>query len=362
MSSVSGGSIFAALLAELAVQRGWEDGLRVEDYEEEVARPLRLLTRQDLRTVPFLAHLPWNWLLPRFRARHLERLLRSRLTQSTLGDLPVSPRFVFCATDMSFGVNWEFRADEAGSYQAGYLKDVSEWPLARAVAASACFPPIFGPLPINVSPDRFSGGKYKGADGVMLRDKLSLSDGGVYDNMSLEPAWKRHKWVFVSDGGAPFEFNASKQPVRRLLRYTSVVMNQAQSLRKRMFFGDIDAGHYRGVYWSIRTRRKDWDIGYADKLVDWRIARVRTDLDSFTAAEQAILENHGYAVADRKLQKYAGDLLGPDIPAAVMPHQEWLVDARVEDALRASHRRFVPARLLGTFWRAVRGRLTGRTQ
>jgi hypothetical protein len=45
-----------------------------------------------------------------------------------------------------------------GDYLPGYIKPVPpDWPLARAVAASACFPPVFNPLPINFPPSAFSG-------------------------------------------------------------------------------------------------------------------------------------------------------------------------------------------------------------
>ncbi len=31
--------------------------------------------------------------------------------------------------------------------------------------------------------------------------KVVLTDGGVYDNLGLETAWKRYKTILVSDGG-----------------------------------------------------------------------------------------------------------------------------------------------------------------
>ena len=34
---------------------------------------------------------------------------------------------------------------------------------------------------------------------------MILSDGGVYDNLGLETAWKRYQTVLVSDGGGQFE-------------------------------------------------------------------------------------------------------------------------------------------------------------
>jgi NTE family protein len=348
MSSVSGGSIFAALLAELAVERGWQDGLAIQDFEVDVAERVRALTRRDMRTVPFLVHLPWNWLTPGLRARHMERRYRNRVSSRRLAELPSRPAFVFCATDMSFGINWEISMARSGSYQAGYLAQGSNWPVARAVAASACFPPIFGPLPVKASPDQFRGGAFRGDDLVRLRRKLALSDGGVYDNLGLEPVWKTHEHVLISDCGAPFEFRAGGTPMRRLLRYTSVVMNQAQALRKRIVFADLNRKPppYRGAYWSIDTTPEHGTPGYTPTLIIERIAKIRTDLDSFTDAEQRILENHGYFSANRKLCKWVPELLPQPAPEAVAPHPEWMDEPAVRRALARSHRRVSLHRLI----------------
>lgn len=344
ISSVSGGSLFAAMLARLAIKRGWTDGLEIANFDTDVAAPVRTLTWMDLRTLPFLLHLPWNWAFPGPRARHFERLVAKHISPAHIGDLPQRPEFVFCATDITFGVNWESSRRRTGSYQAGYLRDGFAWPLARAVAASACFPPIFGPLPVRMHHGAFAGGHARGADADRLRGRLALSDGGVYDNMGLEPVWKSHACVLVSDGGAPFESSASANPVRRLLRYTSVVTNQAQALRRRMFFTDISDGRYRGTRWAIRST-VDGEPGYSPKLVADRIGAIRTDLDWFTVGEKCVLENHGYCVAAAAVRLRLPDLAVGDHPATTPPHEQWMDEERVRRALRRSHRRISLTRL-----------------
>lgn len=92
----------------------------------------------------------------------------------------------------------------------------------------------------------------------------------------------------------------------------------------------------------------EWEIGmatgtvpgYPRELVDGRIAAVRTDLGGFGAGEQAVLENHGYLLADaairaRGLAVAPGILPGPAEP----PHPEWMSEARVREALAGSSRR-----------------------
>jgi NTE family protein len=139
-----------------------------------------------------------------------------------------------------------------------------------------------------------------------------------------------------------------KNPLRRLLRYTSVVMNQAQSLRKRMLVGDFFDNKYQGTYWSIKGDNKGSElIGYSEDIVHRRITEVRTDLDAFTEGEQRVLENHGYAQSSHRLERYASQLMAPDTKTAELPHAEYLDEQRVDRALRHSHKRVSLARLLG---------------
>jgi len=348
ISSVSGGSIFAGVLADLAIREGWRDGLRVGDFDHQVAEPVRRLTKHDMRTLPFLAHALYNWLLPGPRARHLVALCSRHVSSRPLRDMPDRPRFVFCATDITFGVNWESSKQRTGSFQAGYLKDGDGWPIGRAVAASACFPPIFGPLRVGAPASAYAGGDRRRDDeGERLRSRLALSDGGVYDNMALQPVQDSHATVLVSDCGAPFAFSSGGNVVRRLMRYTSVVQNQAHDLRMRMYFTGINKEWHRGATWGIASELGDATPAYSDALVAERISRIRTDLDRFTDAEQRILENHGYCVAEQRVRDKAPHLVAPDAPAAAPPNAEWMDEARARRALRDSHKRFAPRRMWG---------------
>ena len=53
---------------------------------------------------------------------------------------------------MAYGVNWVFTRGRMGDYQAGYMPPPADFPVARAVAASACFPPLFGPMRLRLDP------------------------------------------------------------------------------------------------------------------------------------------------------------------------------------------------------------------
>jgi NTE family protein len=153
--------------------------------------------------------------------------------------------------------------------------------------------------------------------------------------------------VLVSDCGAPFEFRAGGSVIRRLLRYTSVVQRQAHAVRTRMFFTGTTKDWHEGTVWGIGTKLGGAAPGYSDALGE-RIAQVRTDLDRFTRAEQRILENHGYCVAEQRLREKAPQLLPDDPSPARPPHPEWMDEARARAALRDSHKRLSPRRLLAT--------------
>ena len=139
-SGVSGGSIFSAFLADRI--RSWpERGESVANWDERVALPFRAFTARNLRTLPLLRRfLPWNWFDEGVAVEALQARYRGRLTRLTLGDLPDQPRFIFSATDMAYGVNWTFQKGRVGDYRAGYLRPAAAYPMARAVAASSCFP------------------------------------------------------------------------------------------------------------------------------------------------------------------------------------------------------------------------------
>ena len=344
ISSVSGGSIASAWLAScfLRGRSGSKESFAQwcdrSDFQREVVDSFRRCAATDLRTLPVLATLPWNWLWPSTRVALLRRGYVRFYGGLALGDLPRSPRFVFCATNLTFGVNWEFSRQRTGDFQTGYLRKHGKITLAAAVAASSCFPPLFGPLRFPARAGDFTRGNYRGFDDEQLRDRIELSDGGVYDNMGTEPAIKSCRLILVSDAGAPFAFVAGQHVLRRLLRYAGVVGNQAVALRKRLFYRGLVAGEYQGAYWNLAQRNDAGAAGYSLGLCAEVMARIRTDLDRFTAGEFAVLANHGYFSCEDGLHGQAG-LVGDAAPPAHWPYPECSGEDQVRRILRHSHRR-----------------------
>jgi NTE family protein len=345
ISSVSGGSILSAHLAA-RVDPWPARGQVYADWDKKVAEPFYQFVSQDIRTGPVLKRLlPWNWFRATTQVKALAANYRRLLTAQTLHELPQHPRFTFCATDLVFGVNWIFERERVGDYQAGYLAPAPSWPVADAVAASSCVPPVFDSWIPRIEPGQLEDGAYpSGPQRDQLVASIRLTDGGVYDNLGTEPVWKDHRVVMVSDGGAVFPFEASKTPLRRIGRNLAVISNQAVALRKRWLISSFISKHMEGTYWGIDSDTASYPqekgIGYSEELIGKTISRVRTDLNRFTEAEIAVLENHGYLLATAAVKSYLSDLVSVDKAPAV-PHEEWMDEERVAEALRNSHKRCV---------------------
>ena len=220
---------------------------------------------------------------------------------------------------MAYGVSWAFTREWMGDYQAGYMPPPPDFPVARAVAASACFPPLFGPLRLRLDPDALKGGSAPhGPQRDECLSDLRLTDGGDYDNMGLEPVWKSHAVVLVSDAGGLFTHQSDRGPLWRVPRYQAIQERQARGLRKRWLIASFSAGALDGTYWGVGGATSHYDAaapGYSPALSREVIAEIRTDLDAFSDAEAQVLENHGYLLADAALRRHVPSLLPDPVPA-----------------------------------------------
>lgn len=323
VSAVSGGSIVAAHLATRLVAAG-----RIRDWDDDIARPFHDLTAKNLRTAPLLTALL-------SRRRSVERLAdryHDLLTPIDVDELPARPRFIFCSTDLGGACNWVFERSRVGDWRVGYMRPAPRGlRLADAVAASSCFPPLFQPWKPRFDAALFeSRGGGAAAEQRRMLQRLRLTDGGVYDNLALEPVWKNHREVLVSDGGALLPIGRVGGGITRLLRYAAVTEHQARSLRKRWLIASYVSGSLEGAYWGISTHdASDPADGYPAELVA-RIACIRTDLDAFSTGEQRILENHGYLTAARAV---------PHETPVRVPFPVWMDPERASDTLRGSDKR-----------------------
>jgi NTE family protein len=342
VASVSGGSIAGAGLATAYTRLPPPAGpVPAEAWEREVAGPLRAFTRRDMRTRPFLKRLaPWNLWRADTTVEALAARFEKELTPLRLAALPERPEFLFLATDMAYGVSWTFTREWMGDYQVGYMTPPPGFAVGRAVAASACFPPLFGPMRLRLDPTALKGGS--APQGPQRDDCLSdlrLTDGGDYDNMGLEPVWKSHAVVLVSDAGGLFTHQSDRGLLWRVPRYQAIQERQSRGLRKRWLMASFGEGSVDGTYWGVGGAASHYDEGspgYSSELAREVIAEMRTDLDAFSDAEADVLENHGYLLADAALRRHAPALLPDPVPPAVVPHPQWFLPQRSEAAIRSA--------------------------
>ena len=337
LSSVSGGSILNGFLAS-RLPSPLSGG--IADFERSVSQPLRQFCSRNLRR--------WLALEMFVPGTHNSEGLAGQYDRNltggkSLADIPESPAHVFCSTDLAYGVNWIFRKKQCGDYRAGYQAPEPRWTVGTAVAASSCFPPVFKPMRLGLDPRRLTGGDISPGP---ERDKcvrgLTLSDGGVYDNLGLEPIWKNHETVLASDGGALFSVGADTGPVWQVGRYLAIPENQALAVRKRWLIASFVSGQLRGTYWGVGSCPGDYGVqqGYPNDLVKNFIAAIRTDLDSFSDAEAAVLENHGYWLADAAIRVHVPELLPHPLPPLEIPNPQWAgPPEKIKQALVRSARR-----------------------
>jgi NTE family protein len=337
ISSVSGGSILNGFLAS-RLPEPVTNG--VGDFQGLTSNPMRQFCSLDIRRwLALEAVIPGTHNSSSLGKQYDQHLSNGKL----LKDIPATPIHIFCSTDLAYGVNWMFKKQQCGDWQAGFQNTPADWSVGTAVAASSCFPPVFKPLHLNLDPGKMVGGNVPPGP---QRDKcireITFSDGGVYDNLGLEPIWKDHEIVLSSDGGALFPIDGDTGFVWEIGRFISIPENQALALRKRWLISNFDSGQLKGTYWGIGSSRSSYGLegGYSDDLAKHSIAAIRTDLDSFSEAEASILENHGYWLADAAIQKHVAQLLPNPIPPLKVPYPEWAgPEDKIKEALKDSGKR-----------------------
>jgi NTE family protein len=305
ISSVSGGSITAGMLGLKWPRLSFDPARVKEDFVPEVVAPIRRLADQTLDVSGVLGGI----FLPGTIGDRIARAYADHLFgKATLQDLPDDPRFVINATSVQSGALWRFSKPYMGDYRVGLIKDPTVQ-LAKAVAASAAFPPVLSPVTLDLDPAAFEPGTGHDLQREPYTDEAVLSDGGVYDNLGLETVWKRYDTVLVSDAGGKMqpEPEPETDSARHAMRVLDIIDNQVRSLRRRQLIASYQAGERKGAYWGIRTNIADY--GLADPMDcphdrTMKLAEVPTRLKRLPARLQEQLMNWGYAVCDAALRTH----------------------------------------------------------
>ena len=305
VASVSGGSITAGVLALHWDALGFGAGGVAANFNAHVVDPVRRMaaTSIDVSSVVIGALLPWTSASD-LVTKHYRDVL---FGDATLQDLPDAPRFTFCATNVQTASLFRFSKKRAADWQVGFI-DAPAISLARVVTASSAFPPVLSPCDIKLDTPLQPFADVT-LDRAPFTTDLVLSDGGVYDNMGIEPVWKNCGTVLVSDAGQKIE--PEEEPAedwaRHVKRVLDLMDNQVRSLRKRQVVGSYVAGLRKGAYWGIRTNIADYELPSAlpaPHASTLKIAATATRLSSLDAPAQDRLINWGYAVCDAAMRKH----------------------------------------------------------
>jgi NTE family protein len=217
------------------------------------------------------------------------------------------PLFILYATNMQTGRSFRFTREYIADWHLG-INRTTVVPLARAVAASSAFPPLFSPVELQCNPAEWEDAGTGHPDLDALRRRIVLADGGVYDNMGLEALMDNVDVILVSDGGSPFSIDASPRmnAASQLGRVRDVLIDQTRALRKRWLLADFTAKRRAGTYWGIGTRIGDYQVGVVapDSPITAALSGLRTRLHRFTDQEQGQLINWGYALCDAAIRRY----------------------------------------------------------
>jgi NTE family protein len=365
ISSVSGGSIANGLLT-LKWPKFQPDAKGVfTNFEKEYCEPIREFCQKDLRTQVLV----WDRANPRnwFRLASRDYSITDRLCAAyaaglgmdvPLRSLVAQPKFLFLASNLETGASWRFECGPGavmGDYYSGFAP-VGDTPLATAVGASSAFPVAFPPLILQFDPKVFARPHPQRHQTDESKMRIALTDGGVYDNMGLEPIWLRHRHILVSDAGRPFTFDGDPglSLKARLARVFDVSSNQVEAVRKRWLIDTFvrNKEEVSGAYWGIGSDVANYKLddspGFHGDAVDFFRA-VRTDLDEFTDEEVASLENHGYALANVAVQKWTKNLIGFSADFK-WPFAGFTSDDDVKRALASSAERGI----IGDVWESLK--------
>ena len=96
-----------------------------------------------------------------------------------------------------------------------------------------------------------------------------------------------------------------------------------------------EAGLLEAAYWGSGSAPAP---GYSKDLARNVIAEIRTDMDSFSDPESAVLQNHGYFLADIAVKRHTPGLLPAVPPPLGPPFPDWfppnVSEAQIKEALK----------------------------
>ena len=303
VSSVSGGSIVAGLLAVRWRRLRFEDRVAV-NFSEEIVEPVWQFCSRNIDSAAFLFGLvAGTWKLEQSYRRHL-------VGESALRDLPDEPDFIFNAAHIETGRNCTLSKAGLHTWRLGDI-EIPDLELAKAIAASSACPPFFPAVTLDLDAGAFVQTEY--ADLFHrddLKSRISLTDGGAYDNLGVH-AIRDCATMLVSDGSTPLHPTRGRWFARqfdhRITRPMSAAVEQTRAVRRSQVVGNFQSGRKEGTLWYANTDIRNYPIRSPFAIEpEWRdhFGSIRTRLNAFTDAEKSRLINWGYLMCDLSVRSY----------------------------------------------------------
>jgi NTE family protein len=346
ISSVSGGSLAIALIYANNENK-WPSG---SQFLNEILAKIEIkLMAKDIQKIFMIKSLSKPWSLFTGRANLLAKVLEVAWNiKGSLQDLEGDLNWIINSTHFNNGKNFRFSKEKMGDYKLGYVSK-PDFAISHAVAASAAFPGLIGPLKLNKN-------KYQWTNSLNESKKSHLSseanvdkktnneetesniykdnhpnsfflwDGGVYDNLGLEAIFKIEKgfnhnidYLIVSDASLPIDYEWRKNVFTKAYRLIDISMNQVKGLMARNVINYFSTHNQNGLYLQIGNDPEEF---LADRIKQQKIllnkpirefaSHFPTCLSSLKVPEFESLLLHGQEVAEATILKY-GQTLKSDV-------------------------------------------------
>jgi NTE family protein len=341
LSTVSGGSLCAGLVYSANDYR-WPNP--DEFYRVVVPRIAQLVTQHNLQSLYLRGILrnPLSFFRP--RANDISYLIRtlwgidaSLQDLSTPNERAGQPHWHIVTTCYETAKGWYFSKDRMGDYIFGYhmRPDV---PISDVMAASSAVPGLIGPLVLDARRLQWlklaQGQPAEPVD--PLYDHVHLWDGGVYDNLGLEPLTNYSgiddsyeyrpgiDFLLVSDAAGVARNQAYGSLLNRgssAMRLVDIMKDQVRALRSRATIAYIKMAKHPyppGRYFQIdnsaaqmfrRAYRTPAEVaalarGYFPPEKASQLAAMSTTLKRLSPTEFSDLYRHGFEVADVTLHAF----------------------------------------------------------
>lgn len=316
ISTVSGASICMGLIYGCN-QNKWPSD---EEYLQQVLPSIKQnIMEKDIQwhALARLLVEPYYW---NKKVNLLANVMEQRwVVHGCLQDIPRFPKWTINTTAYESGKDLRISASQMGSLQTGFVTQ-PRFPVSHAMAASAGFPILIGPYKLKTKDYKWvneEGKKIEAEDRM-----LHLWDGGVYDNMGLDPLFhigvntsfaKDIDYLIVSNAAGDISHKTRKMSfsIENLKRLLDISMDQVESLKSRNVISYFQKYH-NGLYIKIGREVKDMlqycELPYEEKqklLVSAlsakdvkKVAEYKTTLEKIGQHDFDLISRHGYELAD----------------------------------------------------------------